>query len=61
MIEQEIYLERYDWTIHVMYDVHSKEAIKFRRHLRDVAAFLSKMPVISCSKVKQTKVSPIPT
>ena len=26
--EQEIYLERYDWTVHVMYDIHSKDAMK---------------------------------
>ena len=57
MTEQEIYLERYDWAVHVMYDVHSKDAMKVRRHLRiwDAAAFLSKMPVISCSKVKPIK------
>lgn len=36
MTEQEIYLERYDWTVHVMYDVHSKDAMKVRRHLRDL-------------------------
>ena len=35
MTEQEIYLERYDWTVHVMYDVHSKDAMKVRRHLRE--------------------------
>ena len=36
MTEQEIYLERYDWTVHVMYDVHSKDSMKVRRHLRDL-------------------------
>mgnify|MGYP004596367917 FL=1 len=36
LTEQEIYLERYDWTVHVMYDVHSKDAMKVRRHLRDL-------------------------
>lgn len=36
MTEQEIYLERYDWTVHVMYDVHSNDAMKVRRHLRDL-------------------------
>ena len=36
MTEQEIYLERYDWTVHVMYDVHSKDAMKVRRYLRDL-------------------------
>ena len=29
-------MERYDWTVHVMYDVHSKDAMKVRRHLRDL-------------------------
>lgn len=28
LTEQEIYLERYDWTVHVMCDVHSKDAMK---------------------------------
>ena len=28
-------MERYDWTVHVMYDVHSKDAMKVRRYLRD--------------------------
>ena len=36
MTEQEIYLERYDWTVHVMYDVHSKDSMNVRRHLRDL-------------------------
>lgn len=36
MTEQEIYIDRYDWTMHVMYDVHSKDAMKVRRHLRDL-------------------------
>lgn len=36
MTEQEIYIDRYDWTVHVMYDVHSKDAMKVRRHLRDL-------------------------
>lgn len=36
MTEQEIYLERYDWKVHVMYDVHSKDAMKVRRHLRNL-------------------------
>ena len=35
MTEQDIYLERYDWTVHVMYDVHSKDSMKIRRYLRD--------------------------
>ena len=34
LIEQEIYLERYDWEVHVMYDVHSKDAMNVRRYLR---------------------------
>lgn len=29
-------MERYDWAVHVMYDVHSKDAMKVRRHLRDL-------------------------
>lgn len=29
-------MERYDWTVHVMYDVHSKDAMKVRRYLRDL-------------------------
>ena len=36
MTEQEIYIERYDWTVHVMYDVHSKDSMKVRRYLRDL-------------------------
>ena len=36
MTEQDIYLERYDWTVHVMYDVHSKDSMKVRRYLRDL-------------------------
>lgn len=36
MTEQEIYLERYDWTVHVMYDVRSRDAIEVRRRLRDL-------------------------
>lgn len=36
MTEQEIYLERYDWTVHVMYDVRSRDAIEARRCLRDL-------------------------
>lgn len=36
MTEQEIYIDRYDRTLHVMYDVHSKDAMKVRRHLRDL-------------------------
>lgn len=36
MTEQEIYLERYDWTVHVLYDVRSKDAMYVRRHLRDL-------------------------
>ena len=36
MTEHEIYIDRYDWTVHVMYDVHSKDAMKVRRHLRDL-------------------------
>ena len=36
MTEQEIYIDRYDWTVHVMYDVHSKDAMKVRRYLRDL-------------------------
>ena len=36
MTEQEIYIDRYDWTVHVMYDVHSKDAMKVRRRLRDL-------------------------
>ena len=35
MTEQEIYINRYDWTVHVMYDVHSKDSMKVRRYLRD--------------------------
>ena len=34
--EQEIYLERYDWTVHVMYDVRSGDAREVRRCLRDL-------------------------
>lgn len=34
--EQEIYLERYDWTVHVMYDVRSGDAMEVRRCLRDL-------------------------
>ena len=26
----------YDWTVHVMYNVHSKDAMKVRRYLRDL-------------------------
>ena len=29
-------MERYDWTVHVMYDVQSKDAMKVRRYLRDL-------------------------
>lgn len=36
MTEQEIYIERYDWTVHVMYDVHSKDSMNVRRHLLDL-------------------------
>lgn len=36
MTEQEIYIDRYDWTVHVMCDVHAKDAMKVRRHLRDL-------------------------
>lgn len=36
MTEQEIYLERYDWTVHVMYDVRSRDAMMVRRCLRDL-------------------------
>ena len=36
MTEQDIYLERYDWTVHVMYDVHSNDSMKVRRYLRDL-------------------------
>ena len=36
MTEQEIYLERYDWKVNVMCDVHSKDAMKVRRYLRDL-------------------------
>lgn len=36
MTEQEIYLERYDWTVYVMYDVRSVDAVKVRRRLRDL-------------------------
>lgn len=36
MTEQEIYLERYDWTVHVMYDVRSGDAMYVRRCLRDM-------------------------
>ena len=36
MTEQEIYIERYDWTVHVMYDVHSNDSMKVRRYLRDL-------------------------
>lgn len=35
-VSKEIYLEKYDWTVHVMYDVHSKDAMKVRRYLRDL-------------------------
>ena len=36
MTEQEIYIDRYDWTVHVMYDVHSNDSMKVRRYLRDL-------------------------
>ena len=36
MTEQEIYLERYDWTVHVMYDVHSNDAIMEGTSLREM-------------------------
>ena len=36
MTEQEIYLERYDWTVHVLYDVRSRDAMYVRRCLRDL-------------------------
>ena len=36
MTEQEIYLERYDWTVHVIYDVRSMDAMYVRRCLRDL-------------------------
>lgn len=36
MTEQEIYLERYDWTVHVLYDVRSRDAMYVRRYLRDL-------------------------
>lgn len=36
MTEQEIYIDMYDWNVHVMCDVHSKDAMKVRRHLRDL-------------------------
>lgn len=36
MTEQEIYLERYDWTVHVLYDVRSRDAMHVRRCLRDL-------------------------
>ena len=36
MTEQEIYLERYDWTVHVLYDVRSSDAMYVRRCLRDL-------------------------
>ena len=36
MTEQEIYLGRYDWTVHVMYDVHSNDSMKVRRYLLDL-------------------------
>ena len=29
-------MERYDWTVHVMYDVHAKDSMKVRMHLRDL-------------------------
>ena len=29
-------MERYDWTVHVMYDVHSKDSMNVRRYLRDL-------------------------
>ena len=29
-------MERYDWTVHVMYDVHSKDSMMVRRYLRDL-------------------------
>ena len=57
MTEQEIYIDRYDWTVHVMYDVHSKDSMNVEGIfvIWGAEAFLSKMPVISCSKVNQTK------
>lgn len=36
MTEQEIYLEKYDWTVHVCYDVRSENATYIKRHLRDL-------------------------
>ena len=36
MTENEIYLEKYDWTVHVMCNVHAKDAMKVRRRLRDL-------------------------
>ena len=36
MTEQEISLERYDWTVHVLYDVRSRDAMYVRRCLRDL-------------------------
>ena len=36
MTEHEIYIDMYDWTVHVMYDVHSNDSMKVRRYLRDL-------------------------
>ena len=36
MTEQEIYLERYDWTVHLIYDARSKDAEYIKRCLRDL-------------------------
>ena len=36
MTEQDIYLERYDWTVHVLYAVRSRDAMYVRRCLRDL-------------------------
>ena len=36
MTEQEIYLERYGWTVHILYDVRSRDAMYVRRCLRDL-------------------------
>ena len=49
MTEQEIYIDRYDWTVHVMYDVHSKDAMKVRRHLLDLGC--SGIPIEDASNL----------
>lgn len=36
MAEQEVYLERYDWIVHVLHNVRSMDAMYIRKHLRDL-------------------------